>query len=855
MFFSRPLRPILAMALTTLLATTATASDLSQMRDNALAYWRADEASRTSPRMESALATLSANAANALATLQNNGAWPDVTYNANVPDNFVPHYERLQEMARAWATPGTSLHGDAALLDGILAAIDHIETFVNPSTNLNRGNWWWWQNGIPERYGPALLLLREELGAQRLAATAATLDYLVGPTGPRFAAEGMTNQIWWAFGRLFYGLLADHPASVSTAAKRIAQQVRIVGPGEEGLMPDMSFQAHEEQLQTGHYGATFIFRVAEFTQLAANTPYQLDASRHDLLKRFVLEGGRWILFHNYYDISSEGRAFVRAERNAAFILNGILILANTPPSPEQAAAAEAARRLLETWDYPLLPEYAGLAALIDATPGPAALPSGMKAYNLSDYTLFRRDERFISLKTVSTRTLIGETWNNENKRGRHLASGVTWMQTGPEYRRANVLPVLDYHRLPGTTVENGLNLGVAYHYLPGLRPFVGGATTGQHGAVAMDFRARTHNNDSDLVAKKSWFFFEDAMVALGSGITATTSRTVETTVNQRPMAELASPILVDGQPRSTAAGITTHAQATWAHEGDFGYIFPETATVRIRRANQSGRWSDIGSGDSSTIHTHPIFTLWFDHGLQPTAAGYAYAVLPQTDAAHTASKAAAMPYEILARTDALHAVRHVTEQAVGAVFWEVGEVEGVAVDTPCVLFWKTEGTRLHLALTDPTHTTTQVRVTWPAELTPADLPPEVSAEIANGTTRITFDVTNGWNYATTWTLPGATTPVDTPDPAPVASTIEVDGQPHLTLTFRRVKDPAAAGLVYTIETSATLENATWQSDPALFTEHAVDTSPDDHDRVTIRLTAPLAPGEGRFLRVRLSETD
>lgn len=845
----------LAMALPTILATGTTASDLSQMRENALAYWRADEASRASPRMESALATLSDNAATALATLQQNGAWADVIYNPNSPDNFVPHYERLQEMTRAWATPGSALHGDDALLGGILATIDHIETFVNPSTNLNRGNWWWWQNGIPERYGPTLLLVREELGAERLATTAATLNYLVGPTGPRFAAEGMTNQIWWAFGRLFYGMLADDAAAVSAAANRLAQQVRIVGPGEEGLMPDMSFQAHEEQLQTGHYGATFIFRVAEFTRIAEGTAHQLDAARFDLLNRFVLEGGRWILFDNYYDISSEGRAFVRADRNAAFILNGLLILGNAPPSPAQAGAAAAARRLLQTWDFPLLPEYAGLAALVEASPGPAALPSGMKAYNLSDYAIHRRDDRFISLKTVSTRTLIGETWNNENKRGRHLASGVTWMQTGPEYRRSNVLPVLDYHRLPGTTVENGLNLGVAYHYLSGLRPFVATATTGQHGAVAMDFRARAHQHDSDLVARKSWFFFEDAMVALGSGITGTTPRTVETIVNQRPMGELASPILIDGQPRPTSVGITTHAGATWAHEGDFGYIFPESPTIRIQRANHSGRWSDIGSGDTSTVHTHPILTLWFDHGVQPTNAGYAYVVLPQANAVQTAAKAAAMPYAILARTDALHAVRHKSEQAVGAVFWEAGEIEGVAVDTPCILFWKIEGPRLHLALTEPTHATTQVRVTWPAELTPDELPPEVSAQIVGGTTHIVFDVSNGWNYATIWTLPGAITPADAPDPAPVSSTVEVNGQPHFALTFRRVKDPTAAGLVYTIESSARLETGSWQSDPSLISQHAVDTTPTDHDLVTVRLTHPLPPGERRFLRVRLSRMD
>ncbi|MCD8483133.1 MAG: hypothetical protein LR015_10995 [Verrucomicrobia bacterium] len=275
-------------------------SDLTRMRENALNYWRAAGASRSSLRMQASLATLDQETSQAMLLIAANGSWLDVTYNAAVPDNFVPHYDRMQVMARAWATEGTHWYQDAQLLSALLSAIDFIQGHVHASTDLSRGNWWWWQIGIPERYAPTLLLLRDELGPARLNTTAATLNYLVGTNGPRYGAEGTGNQIWWAMGRIHYGLLAEDASSVTTGAQRIAQQIRIVSSGEEGLMPDMSFQAHEEQLQTGHYGASFIFRTSEFTQLAEGTTYQLAAERFALLGRFLLEGASWIVFHQFF---------------------------------------------------------------------------------------------------------------------------------------------------------------------------------------------------------------------------------------------------------------------------------------------------------------------------------------------------------------------------------------------------------------------------------------------------------------------------------------------------------------------------------------------------------------------------
>jgi len=264
--------------------------------------------------------------------------------------------------------------------------------------------------------------------------------------------------------------------------------------------------------------------------------------------------------------------------------------------------------------------------------------------------------------------------------------------------------------------------------MPGLRTFVGAATTGVIGTSAMDFQSRANSGDSNLVAKKSWFFFADSFVALGSGITSTVSRTVETIVNQRPLPTLTSDITVNGTLISTAAtnGITLN-NTTWVHAADVGTIFPTPATVKIKRQNQTGKWSDIGVGDT-TVRTTPMFSLWFDHGNHVTTpasanASYAYAVLPSKTAAQTEAVAAAAPYQILAQTSALHAVKHTAENAFGAVFWQAGAIDKMTVDTPCIVSWQQTGATLQIALSEPTHASTTIVLTYAGKLDATSLPP------------------------------------------------------------------------------------------------------------------------------------
>ena len=64
--------------------------------------------------------------------------------------------------------------------------------------------------------------------------------------------------------------------------------------------------------------------------------------------------------------------------------------------------------------------------------------------------------------------------------------------------------------------------------LKGLTEFVGAVTDSLYGAVAFDFKS-----PHDMVeAKKSWFFFDDEYVCLGTDINCKPDLPVATTINQ-----------------------------------------------------------------------------------------------------------------------------------------------------------------------------------------------------------------------------------------------------------------------------------------------------------------------------------
>jgi hypothetical protein len=229
---------------------------------------------------------------------------------------------------------------------------------------------------------------------------------------------------------------------------------------------------------------------------------------------------------------------------------------------------------------------------------------------------------------------------------------------------------------------------------------------------------------SDLRARKSWFFFDDEVVALGAGITTSSNNPhpIETIVENRLLGtpgNTSTPTLrVNGVLQSSATGWSMNQpNVSWVHlrnpmqatygNADVGYFFPEPVQLRGKRESRSGRWSDINEpfGGNSLIQ-RTWLTLWLDHGERLTSPGasYAWVTLPGKSQAQTATYAANPDIEILSNTTAVQAVRDKRLGATGLNFWNhsTAPVAGFSSDRRASLTVLHRDGSLHAGLADPT---------------------------------------------------------------------------------------------------------------------------------------------------------
>lgn len=672
---------------------SASASDIDVVRSQFLGYYTAAGADRGGERMKNALHDLEWTTRQITGPdwMRSDGSWRDLNYAETPSGGWSPweHSKRLLFMAKAYRTPGHGLYLDRTLRAQIEASLAYTKTFYGASI-LPAGNWWFWTVGIPIDLGPTLVLMQGAVDQQVFDEAVLSMQLRIGasPLGRGIVGPVPTGQnlVWSSFTHLCLALLKNDPARlglVRDAMTRVA-----LPTAAEGIKRDRSFHQHGAQLYTGGYGGAFANDVARYALITGNTAYALPADAMSSFADYVAEGIAWSLYGNYFDVSVISREVARPTTSG---LNGLCALLQTAQlaTPRSTEIRAAAAKMLQSWPGGLSSELAGLAAKLESARYPAAWPSGHRHYYASDYTVHRRDGWFASVKMFSARTRSGESTNRENVRGSRQSDGRFYLvQRGDEYFGRNVIPALDWTRLPGTTVEQKADTADdSYGY--GTRSFAGGTGDGRNGVSAMELAPL----NSLLFARKAWFFFDDAIVFLTNSITSPSGNRVETVVNQ---------VSTSAQP----------ARGTdWAALDGAGYWFPSTAGLKVVSETRTGTWAALGGSSDATPHTRPFTTLYFDHGATPTNATAEYAIVPNKTAAQMAQWAASRPIAILANNDTVSVVRDTRTGALGITFWRAGSFDGYQASTPAVVYITADG-ELHAA--DPNgHATGSLSITVP----------------------------------------------------------------------------------------------------------------------------------------------
>src|SRR5690606_23225988 len=116
----------------------------------------------------------------------------------------------------------------------------------------------------------------------------------------------------------------------------------------------------------------------------------------------------------------------------------------------------------------------------------------------------------------------------------------------------------------------------------------------------------------NLEAKKSWFFFDEEYVCLGTGIKSRPNLPVATTINQVLMQSDVT-VAQEGEVKKLPHGNRELNEVKWVYQDKIGYIFPEPTTIHLSNQEEKGRWSDITDQKniSQEIVSMDVFKLWF----------------------------------------------------------------------------------------------------------------------------------------------------------------------------------------------------------------------------------------------------
>lgn len=274
----------------------------------------------------------------------------------------------------------------------------------------------------------------------------------------------------------------------------------------------------------------------------------------------------------------------------------------------------------------------------------------------------------------------------------------------------------DYRNYPGTTtiVFNDIQKIVNKEYKRywSDEKFVGGVTQDQNGAFAQSIHGSTKNGLSSHYSDKSWFFFDDVVISLGSNIENTISaeKTVTTLFQDKLDNTSSDYTYYNNTTGISGLGFTkdeTLSNSAWMMDSrGVGYWVPSGAKVYVNRRSQTGR--DWGN---NTNKTGDFAIGWIDHGNAPTDAKVYYinkiGVTPSEMSQFDSDMDGANPpFSVLKHDLKVHAVKaNLLDIYSGIVYNSSADinVEDVkSVSRPCVFMVKETGIdQIKFNISDP----------------------------------------------------------------------------------------------------------------------------------------------------------
>lgn len=524
-----------------------------------------------------------------LSQLKDNGQWSDVDYSCN--DSAKKALVRLKILSNA-------LNCEDSLIfykEKIGSALVYYSRNVPRTTTVCNENWFDIQITSNRILAEILLICKEYLSP----------EILIEATGPirsefgRAKSSTGQNRIWKSELMLAKGIILNDTILINKAINEGIIPVLSITPSSEGVQSDFSFHQHNSPenkglLYSGGYGLNFLFSITKLAYYLDETKFDFSSDQIEFIQNYALIGIGGMMFRGKMDYHSIGRKIASPQKSI-----------RDPVTNSLEKLKMVSNDTSKQTDIQIF---------IDS------LNRGQTYYWNNNFYYWRshfmthfRNDFYTSVKLVSSGTIGTEILNGFNKKGNWLSFGSMFiLKSGEEYE--NIFPLLDWNLLPGTTTSTQIqrfrgNFSQNSH-------FVGGVSDGIYGASAMIL------DKLGIYAKKSWFFYDNEIVCLGSDIKVNKLDTLRTTLNQTIQSNKLS-FSLDKKLNSLENGKVA-GQIDWVHHDDIAYIPLDNANYTLTSEVRKSNWKSIGKAARS--ENKKVFTLIRNH--ISDRDNYSYLIIP-----------------------------------------------------------------------------------------------------------------------------------------------------------------------------------------------------------------------------------
>ncbi|NQX60818.1 polysaccharide lyase 8 family protein [Paenibacillus qinlingensis] len=674
-------------------------------------------------------------------------------------------YQRLEAMTLAYVTRGSTLQNNATLLADIISAMDWMYTNRYNTSVVYRGydNWFDWQISSPLSINNITTWIYSSLTSTQINNWHAVIDYQALTWG-----AGLTgaNRVWACNIKITSGIIVKNSAKIILGRDQLSSVFDYVASGE-GMYSDGSFLQHTALIPyNGGYGVSLMDNLTKVMFIVAGSTWDITDPDVDHIYQWVYDAFEPLFYNTSMVDMVRGRNIARKASDDLGLTSmgalgaSVARMALSAPSADDRAAYKS---MIKKWmtDATSPTKYADLVMIssIVQTKQIMSDPSVTtrdalvknKQYPNMARAIHHRPGFAFGISMSSNRIGNFEIVNNENLKGWHTGDGMTYLYDSDltQYKD-NYWPTVNSYLLPGTTVNQNTT---AAANAKNPNSWVGGTEiSGQYGITGMQYTANGYN----LTAKKSWFMFDDEIVSLGAGITSTDNKVVESIVENRKLNSSGNNgLTVNGTAKSTALGWTeTMTGVNKIHlagnvsGSDVGYYFPTAATLKGVREARTASWSSVNTyytgAEYTTNYTRNFLNMWFDHGTNPTNAGYAYVTLPGKSSGQLDTYTANPDITVIENSTAAQAVQENALGILGINFWNDASktVSGVTSNKKASVMVRTTENGTEVSVSDPTLSNTgTIQLTLTQSLGPvAFKDSRITTSTSGGTTTLTVNV-------------------------------------------------------------------------------------------------------------------